>query len=280
MDFMSDALVEVEREPSGIRELLDANPIVGTARSGPKRFWTGREDKLMRQHYPAGGVSLCLQHLPGRSASSIYNRAGYLGLRKPGKDGKVHQRCKWSTNEAIDSIIRRTFQTNPDKGAVQSCAATVGRPRWWVSKRALALGLVAPRFKEPMWTDIELDLIAEQAHKPPKALRKILAARGFQRTETAIIVKLKRLGIDSSDPNHLNANQLAGAFGVDRKTVGLWISKGLLKAKRREKTATDDFWWIHRRDVRAFVVDNVAIIDLRKVDKFWLVDLLAERAAR
>lgn len=264
----------IEREPSGIRDLLDANPIIGTARSGAKRFWTGREEKMLRQHYPVGGVSLCLEHLPGRTASSIYNRVGILGLRKPGKDGRVHQRQEWSTNETIDGIIRRTFQTKPDKGAVQDCAVTVGRPRWWVSKRAIALGLVAPRFKEPAWTTDELDLITEQAHKSPAALRKMLARRGFERTETAIVVKLKRLAVDKTDPHHMNANQLAQAMGVDRKTIANWIAKGWLKASRREASETDDFWWIKRRDIAAFISDNVATVDIRKVDKFWFVDLL------
>jgi hypothetical protein len=270
-------LIPIDREPSGIRELLDINPIVGGARTGGRRFWTGREDKLMRQHYPVGGVSLCLQHLPGRSASSIYNRAGLLGLRKPGKDGKVHARQKWKTNEAIDAIIRRTFQTRPDKGAVLACAATCGRPRWWVSKRALALGLVAPRFKELDWTQVELTLISDNPHKSASTLRKMLAKRGYKRTETAIIVKLKRLALDTTDPHHMNANQVAQAFGVDRKTISLWIGKGLLKAKRREKTETDDFWHIHRRDIRSFVANNAATIDIRKVDKFWFVDLLLDR---
>lgn len=271
--------VDVDREPSGIRALLDANPIVGNARSGPKRFWTGREDKLMREHYAAGGVSLCLQYLPGRSASSIYQRAAHLGLRVPQKTGQVHDRRVWATSEAIDAIIRRTFQTKPDKGAVQACADTVARPRWWVSKRAVALGLVAPRFKEPAWTDAELDIVAEAAHKSPATLRKMLARHGFVRSETAILVKLKRLSLDRSDPNHMNANQLAQVMGVDRKTVASWIARGWLKATRRQATELDDFWQISRRDIAAFISDNVATVDLRKVDKFWFVDLLTHEGA-
>jgi hypothetical protein len=47
----------------------------------------------------------------------------------------------------------------------------------------------------------------------------MLKTEGFDRTETAIIVKLKRLGADRTDPHHLNANQLAGVMGVDRKTI-------------------------------------------------------------
>lgn len=274
---MMESLVPDRREPEGIRELLDCNPIVGEMRGGPRRFWTGREEKLLREHYPTGGVSACLAALPGRTASSIYQRAGALGLRKPGRDGKVHERQAWTSNEQIDAIITRTYQTRPDKKAILKCAHTVGRPRWWVSKRAVKLGLVNPRFKEPAWSETEIEIITESAHKHLKSLQKILKRHGFSRTETAIAIKLKRLGTDRTDPNHLNANQLATVMGVDRKTVGTWIAKGWLKATRREMTATDDFWWIHRRDIRRFVIENTAAVDLRKVEKFWFVDLLAQR---
>lgn len=274
---MMDAVAN--REPSGIREILDINPVAGEQRKGPRRFWTGREEKLLHRHYPNGGVTACLAVLPGRTASSIYNRAGFLGLRVPANDGKVHERQRWETTDQIDALITRTYQKAPTKGDVMRIAAVAGRPRWWISKRAQALGLAVPRFKEPAWSEDELDLIASNAHKHPATLRRMLRSRGFARTETAIVVRLKRLGADRTDPDHLNANQLAAVMGVDRKTVAAWIAKGWLKATRRESTDTDDFWWIHRRDVRRFVVDNVATVDLRKVDKFWFVDLLAERGA-
>lgn len=267
------------REPTGIRALLDVNPVAGEKRANARRFWTGREEKLLRQAYPGGGVSACLAVLPGRTATSIYQRAGQLGLRIPARDGKVHERQRWESSEQIDGIIRRVFQRAPTKGDVQHCAQTIGRPRWWVSKRAQKLGLVAPRFKEPAWTETEIDLISNQAHKHPATIQRALKRAGFARTETAIIVKLKRIGVDRTDPSHLNANQLAGVMGVDRKTVAAWITKGWLKAERRQASALDDFWWIHRRDIRRFVVENVAVVDLRKVDKFWFVDLMAERVS-
>jgi hypothetical protein len=265
------------REVTGIRELLDHNPMVGPMRAGPRRFWTGRELKLLRENYPQGGVTACLASLPGRSASSIYQRSAMLGLRVPDARGMVKDRQSWTSSEAIDAIIRRAYQKVPSKSDVQACAATCGRPRWWISKRAQKLGLVTPRFKQAPWCEAELDLIADNAHKAPATLRRLLKRAGYERSETAIIVKLKRLGADRTDPHHLNANQLAGVMGVDRKTVSGWIAKGLLKAERRAATATDDFWWIHRRDIRRFVTDNVAAVDLRKVEKFWFVDLLAER---
>jgi hypothetical protein len=264
------------REPEGIRALLDVNPIVGAPRTGGRRAWTGREEKLLREHYPQGGVSACLAALPGRSASSIYQRAGRLGLRRPGANGRVNERRRWESSEAIDAIIRRTYQRAPTRGDVMRCAGTVGRPRAWVSARARKLGLVAPRFKEPAWSEAEIDLVSEHAHKTPGALRGLLARRGFKRSETAILVKLKRLGADRTDPHRLNANQLALAMGVDRKTVAAWIAKGWLKATRRGNSDADPFWSITRKDARRFIIDHLAHVDIRKVEKHWFVDLLTE----
>lgn len=268
-----------DREVTGVRDLLDHNPVAGDRRTGTKRFWTGREEKLLRENYPSGGVSACLAALPGRSASSIYQRAGLLGLRVTDARGNAKDRQKWEGNDQIDAIIRRVYQTRPDKRAILHCAQTLGRPRWWVSKRAQKLGLVAPRFKEPPWSEAEIDLISEGAHKSPKVLRGILKRHGFNQSETAIIVKLKRVGADRTDPDHFNANQLATVMGVDRKTVAAWITKGWLKAQRREASAADDFWWIHRRDIARFVVEHLAHVDIRKVEKFWFVDLLVHDGA-
>lgn len=69
-------------------------------------------------------------------------------------------------------------------------------------------------------------------------------------------------------------------MGVDAKVVTGWITKGWLKAQRRGTDRTEaqggDQWWIHRRDVRTFIIQNAAAVDLRKiVDKEWFVDLLA-----
>lgn len=264
-----------------IRDALDDNLCVGPMREGARRFWTGREEKLLRQHYPAGGLNACLPVLAGRSASSIYQRAGQLGLRSPVAPA---ERQNWTGSEAIDAVIRRAYQTTPTKGDVQRLAKTVGRPRWWVSKRASALGLVTPRFKAPRWTEAENELIESMAHRNPATIRRALKARGYERTETAIIVQLKRLGATREDPDHFTGCGLASVMGVDAKTVSGWIVKGWLRAKRRgtERVTAQggDEWWIHRRDVRSFIVENVAAVDLRKVDKFWFVDLLADSTAR
>lgn len=64
----------IAREVGGIRELLDHNPVVGEPCAGTRRFWTGREEKLLRAHYPTGGVT---------ASGGGYGAYGYRLARVP-----------------------------------------------------------------------------------------------------------------------------------------------------------------------------------------------------
>lgn len=274
-----------DRQPVGgyIRDLIDANPMVGERRAGGRRFWTGRELKVLAAHYPVGGVEACLPLLPGRSASSIYNMAGIKQLRRPNATGVVTERRHWVWSAQQDAAIRTVYAGRPERGAVKHLATTLGRPLYAVSQRALTLGLTLPRFKELPWSEAELDLLRSLgAAKDPRTLQRIFRKAGFARTATAIKIKCRRLHIDrEADDGHYTGYGLAIALGVDRKRVSAWIERGLIKARRHrvsEGPLDDAPWRISRRHAREFIVDNVAIIDFARVDKFWLVDLLTGRA--
>ena len=265
--------------PLCLSDLVHSGAMVGEPRTGGKRYWTGHEEKVLREHFPTGGPAACMARLPGRSAGAIYQHANMLGLGSKKPQGGPRG-PRWTTNDSIDAIIKRAYAADTSKGAVNALARRIGRPRWWVSKRAVALGIVPPRSKEPVWTEAELELVANHAHKDPRTIRTILKRHGYTRTATAIVVKVKREGIDRTDPDHMTATQLAGVMGIDRNTVARWIEKGWLKAVRRGTARVEaqggDQWWIKRRDVARFVVDNAAAVDIRKVEKFWFVDLLAQ----
>jgi len=69
-----------------------------------------------------------------------------------------------------------------------------------------------------------------------RAYRCRATQRGLQRHRSrhAVATKLQRLGY-SLEPqvDGLSAGQVAGALGIDRKTVGNWIRAGKLRARRR-----------------------------------------------
>ena len=264
-----------------IHLLLDTAETVGEPRTGSRRAWTGREEVILRNVYPDGGIGACLEKLPGRSPSSIYQYANKLKLSGP-KSHEPHAKPA-ETNEHIDALIRRTYQANPDRNAVKTLAQTIGRTRQWIRTRAIKLGIAVPRFKAADWTRAEIEIVTEAPHLNPVVLQRRLRKAGFERSEVAIVNQIHRAGVSTDDPDHYTANGLAKAFGVDIKVVTSWITKGWLHAKRRGTARVEeqggDQWWINRRNIKKFVQTSVQVIDFRKLDKVWLVDLLAGPAS-
>ena len=75
-----------------------------------------------------------------------------------------------------------------------------------------------------------------------------------------------------------NATSLAECLGIDAHGVTRYIQKGWLKARhrgtRRTKKQGGDQWLIKEKDIRTFIIESVSILDFRKIDKFWLVEIL------
>jgi len=248
------------------------------AQAGTRYFWSTREVKVLEEHYPAGGVEACRPHLPRRTGSAIHGKARDLRLKAPRQ--APGRRKRWTASDAIDDVIRRAYQAKPTRGFTGRLAQLVGRPKWWVVKRAAALGLSHGRVKEPEWSDAEVELLHKHGAKQPDAIARIFRTKGYARSTFAVINKLKRLGVDRTDDDHFTARALADVMGVDGSTVSSWIERRGLKARRRgtERVASQggDQWWIHVRDFRRWVIENPIAIDLRKVtDSEWFIDLLA-----
>lgn len=238
------------------------------------RYWTTPEVTTVRQHYPLGGIDACMPLLPGRTRSGVYQQAAKLGLHAP---GVTHVREHWPQSDTVDAAIRRLHQAAPTRGGISALADQLKRPRWWVSKRARQLGFVTPRFSEPLWTEAEIELLHATSHVSTSNARLRFLASGFKRSESAIEVKRKRLGLHPSDNGVWNANQLAEMLGADRKTVTRWISQRELKAARRDDDKRYD---IHESDLRAFIIACPFRVDLRKVpppNQAWLIELLSGR---
>jgi hypothetical protein len=272
----------VNEAAQDLRALIALNPIAGEKRTGVRRFWTAREIKILREHYPTAGLEACVPLLPGRTLYAIYQKASQEGLI-PSKARGAFPRQRWLSSPQIDAAITQMMQGAPKEGEIKKLARTLGRPYWWVGRRARRLGLTPPRFKEPPWSEAEDEFIAGRAGLSPDIIARHMRGAGYVRTPTAIAVRLKRLHQPTgrnADLSHYTAGGLAKLFGVDVSVVAKgWIRKGLLVAGRRgtERTAAQggDEYWIDVRDVRRFVIENPHAVDLRKVDKFWFIDLLA-----
>lgn len=250
---------------------LSLGPRPATSRSP----WKTTEIKILRDHYPTGGAKACAPLLPGRSPLAIYYQAQRIGIKTLHGLGN---RVVYRTTPQIDNMIRTLYQAPPKPGAVKALSERIDRPRWWLRQRAIRLGISVPRFKETAWSAEEVRLVEANAHKKPNTITRLLARHGYSRSASAVMNKIRRLQCDTTDYDHYSARGLSIAMGVDAKTVTRWIQSGLLKADRKGTDRTDqqggDMWRISRKQVREFIADNVGMIDIRKVDKYWLVDLL------
>lgn len=229
-----------------------------------KHFWTVPEIAILRQHYSTGGAKACAELLPHRTLGSIYQHARTAGLFAPKSPEK---RRTWTSNDFVDAEIRRVYQSPMQKNTVRDLAKRLGYPRWWVSKRAANLGLVAPRFKEPKWSAKEIAILEEHSTKHSKIIQKYLKAAGFSRTETAIVVQRKRHKLETRDVDLYTTGDIALMMGVDRTTVMRWIeSEGLQASSGAVRK-------VKRLALRSWIRDHAQLVDLRKVDRFWFIDL-------
>lgn len=192
-------------------------------------------------------------------------------------------KIKYHFTPEQDDQIRRLYQNEVGikavayKGPVRDLADKFGMPRRRISKRAVELGILPMQKKAPPWTEEELKILGRNAHLTNRIIQKKLEGAGFHRTEIGILLKRKRMRY-VSNLKAQNVGMVAECFGVDRRTVVRWIQKGWLKARRRGTDRTDsqggDYYFIRDKWIRDFVIGSVAVIDFRKLDKQWLVNIL------
>jgi len=191
----------------------------------------------------------------------------------------VTTRWKYRPTPDIDEQIRAAYrrQRLGDRHALAAVSRRLGWPRYAVVRRGAELGV--SRTKERPWREEEEEILQRCGHQPLSAIQRALAGAGFQRSLTAIRVKMTRLHIKSNLDGY-SACSLATAFGVDTHKVLAWIRRGLLRADRRGTNRSEaqggDTWWIPRREVKRFVMAAPEEIDLARVEKFWFLDLLTD----
>ena len=239
--------------------------------------WTPAERALLAEAYTRGGYPAVRGLLPHRHERAIYAQAFQLGLSAPNGKPKGVPRVKYEVTPQLDEQIRLRYLRPLLPGDMERFARSIGRPSWWIQKRASAIGCVVPRLKPLPWSADEIELLELHAHKAVAVIRRIFKGRGFIRTEASIGLQLKRRQIDREHPDCWSAGALAQLLGVDPKTVTRWIHAEALPAKRRgthrhERQGGDEFV-IERKKLRGWIATHQQLVDLRKVDRYWFMDL-------
>ena len=240
------------------------------------RVWSPVERDLLKQYYPqVGGVRLCLEAMPYRTRSSIHEKAKSLNLKTK---NDYARRRKYNFTEAQDQIIREEYAKDSRSAVIKVLALRLSLEKQTVARRAAELGLTLSRTKPDDWSEAELRILEKYAHRSPLSIQKMLKQSGFKRTISAIANARTRNKFSCSiSDDEWTPYFLATMFGVSPGTIYRWIEKeGLeyvvMPSRRAESTGESKL--IKRKVLRNWVATHAQCVDLRKVDRYWFIDLL------
>lgn len=199
--------------------------------------------------------------------------ADYVRYEKYRKHTKKSKPEKYPITHEIHLKIKAVYKGTAKKGAVNALAKKLRYPRWKISQHAQSMGWIPQTHREPNWSDAEKKILERNGHNLPETIQKKLKQAGFNRTLTAIEIKRKRMRC-LQDIEGYTATSLAECLGIDYHCIKRAIEKGHLKAKKRETKQQKPNWYILPKHIRQYIIDNISEIDIRKVDKFWFVDIL------
>lgn len=230
-----------------------------------------------------GGTSLAVTHEKHPKITIICKNpecrqdfVGWTGAKhcptcQPKLRGKAWVgRRKYIWTPERDQILRDSYKSN-----ATAFATRWGWPKHVVVKRAQQLGLC--RVKEKPWSKAEDAFIVQWAGSRTS---KWIARQLRTRTETAIVVRLRRMNISRRLQEGLTMGQLEQALGVDHRVIAGWVRSGRLPAQRVESDRTPQQgglrYVFHEDDVTRFILTNPTSFRLDRVDQVWFMGLMRE----
>jgi hypothetical protein len=187
--------------------------------------------------------------------------------------------AKYIFTPDMDKEVLYTYAINTDSSPrVINLAKKFNMPRWAIYQRALKIEAIqACRQKRP-WKDEEVNILEKYARCEPQTIRKKLAKAGCERSIASIVLKRKRMRF-LSNLKGMSACLCAEFLGVDLHWVLNHIDTGSLKAQviRRDREGKANYF-IREKDLRKFIIFNPGLIDLRKVEKYYFIELVANGA--
>lgn len=243
------------------------------AAPSPRRMWSAGDVAIMREHWAAlGTVRIQPMLSVWRSESCIQGKAKRMGLSRAGKRAPYQ---RYAQSDLVDHQIRTAYATGKP-GEVKALSARLGRGSGWIRWRAMQLGCRPVRVKEPDWSSREEAILERMEGKGVIALRNALRKAGYTRGLKAIYQRLHKRGLDLHESGYMTLPTIAHAMGIDAKCLDRWVRVLELRTvtRRNHEGEMMHIRWVTRAELRRFILDNLLYVDIRKADKFWLVDLL------
>lgn len=235
----------------------------GKAANGQRKHWKEKDIARLRIEYgvtPTRELAVAF----GVSMGSVYQQAERQGLRH-----QLHaRRTVWTEDK--DNLVR--YHYDGSGKSAEWLAFRLGSTIHSVKNRASMLGCS----KRRDWTEKELEQLEEWVG----TLQAAEIARRLRRTEVAVRVQAKRLGL-----KHLMrsgwyvASDVASILGVDNSAVNRWIANESLRATPahgdRPGQQGGKMWRIEEKDLVEFIRRYPYQLRGRNIDLPAIVDLLA-----
>ena len=184
--------------------------------------------------------------------------------------------AKFHFTPEMDKELLYTYSVNTDsKPRVINLSNKFNMPRWALYQRALKIGAVQLSHQKKKWRADEIKVLERNAHFEPLTIKKRLDKAGFQRSIASIVLKRKRMRL-LSNLEGMSACLCAEFLGVDVHWVLKHIRSGLLKAQKIRRDSQGKVnYYIKEKNLRKFILNNPELIDLRRVEKYYFIELVA-----
>jgi hypothetical protein len=184
--------------------------------------------------------------------------------------------AKYLFTPEMDKELLYTYSINTDSTPrLTNLSNKFNMPRWALYQRALKIGAVKSSHQKKKWEDEEIKILEKNAYYAPLTIKRRLEKEGFQRSIASIVLKRKRMRL-LSNLQGMSACLCAEFLGVDLHWVLNYIRQGLLKAEiiRHDRQGKANYF-ILEKDLRRFIINKPDLIDLRKVEKYYFIELVA-----
>ncbi len=184
--------------------------------------------------------------------------------------------AKYQFTSEMNNELLYVYSINTDsKPRLTNLARKFNMPRWALYQQALKIGAVQSSHQKKKWTDEELKILEKNAGYAPLTIKKRLEKVGFARSVASIILKRKRMRL-LSNLQGMSACLCAEFLGVDLHWVIKHIKSNLLKAEKISKDSQGKInYYIKEKNLRGFIINNPDLIDIRKVEKYYFIELVA-----
>lgn len=196
-----------------------------------------------------------------------YEGGRYSQFCAPCRAKKRGNRRRWFFTPEQDEVIKKRYDPRK-RGAVAAIAEILKLPKWVITRRARALGLVRERIRQ-YWTKEEDNFLKKWAGERSVGWIRAQLKRG----ENSVITRIKRLKLSRtllSDGYTLK--ELEQCFGIGHHAIERWVVRGYLKKRMNEQGT----WNISEASILTFVICYPAEYDLRRVDQVWFKGLIAD----